>query len=319
MSSPLISIIVPVYDVEPYLKRCLDSIVNQSYRSLEIILVDDGSPDRCGAICDEYANKDGRIIVIHQENKGLSEARNTGLNNVTGDYIQFVDSDDWLELNACESALNSALNHAADYVCFGYKHVDSSGGVLSRIMNPTGKQDKAQIVKWMAWDRWTGRDFVWNKLYASRLFDGVRFPSGKRYEDIGIQHWLLFNSTSIYISDMALYNYFKRPGAITSTSAQFRDQMERFSMYEERLEFLQHHFPESANIQLAVMLRKLLILRHDRLYRPHKKEIDESIHRLSIDYKENLKKATRYSRVVWVYMFCRPFTSLAINWRPEQA
>ena len=106
--TPLISVIVPVYKVEPYLRECLDSIVNQSYRNLEIILIDDGSPDRSGEICDEYAANDKRIVVIHQENKGVSEARNAALDIARGDYFQFVDSDDRIEKNTCETALHIA-------------------------------------------------------------------------------------------------------------------------------------------------------------------------------------------------------------------
>ena len=110
MQNPLVSIIVPIYKVEPYLRRCLDSIVNQTYTNLEIILVDDGSPDGCPQICDEYVAKDKRIIVIHKENGGLSDARNAGLDICKGEYISFVDSDDILDLNAVEYMLNAGTD-----------------------------------------------------------------------------------------------------------------------------------------------------------------------------------------------------------------
>ena len=116
--SPLISIIIPVYKVEPYLRNCLDSIVNQTNRNLEIILVDDGSPDKSGDICDAYAAADERIIVIHQNNQGVSAARNAGLDIAKGDYILFVDSDDWIEQETCEAVLDLALKNNADLVCF---------------------------------------------------------------------------------------------------------------------------------------------------------------------------------------------------------
>ena len=128
--TPLISIIIPVYKVEPYLRKCLDSVVQQTYRNLEIILVDDGSPDSCGAICDEYATKDERITVIHQENKGLSAARNAGLDIATGDYIQFVDSDDWIEPDALATVLSIAEDHHVDIVCFGFNKHLPSGEIL---------------------------------------------------------------------------------------------------------------------------------------------------------------------------------------------
>ena len=114
MSQPLVSIIVPIYKVEPYLRRCLDSIVNQSYTNLEIILVDDGSPDNCPQICDEYASKDNRIKVIHKKNGGLSDARNAGLDICKGEYISFVDSDDWVDEKYIETLLDLAIKENVD-------------------------------------------------------------------------------------------------------------------------------------------------------------------------------------------------------------
>lgn len=120
MSNPLISIIVPVYKVEPYLSQCIDSLTCQTYSHLEIILVDDGSPDNCGKICDEYAAADDRIKVIHQANCGLSAARNTGMQHVTGTYIMFVDSDDWIDAETCEAAVHSIEQNDADLVMWSY-------------------------------------------------------------------------------------------------------------------------------------------------------------------------------------------------------
>ena len=123
---PKISVIVPVYKVEPYLRKCLDSIINQTYRNLQIILVDDGSPDNCGAICDEYASKDSRIEVIHQENGGVSAARNAGLKLAAGDYIGWVDSDDWIEPDMYAYMLENMQKYEADIaVCsqIGRAHV----------------------------------------------------------------------------------------------------------------------------------------------------------------------------------------------------
>ena len=113
-NNPKISVIVPVYKVEKYLDRCVESIVNQTYKNLEIILVDDGSPDNCPVMCDEWAEKDERIRVIHKENGGLADARNAGMNIATGDYIGFVDSDDWIEPNMYEVLLKNALKYDAD-------------------------------------------------------------------------------------------------------------------------------------------------------------------------------------------------------------
>ena len=115
-----ISVIVPIYNVEKYLDRCLKSIINQTYKNLEIILIDDGSPDNCGTICDEYAKKDNRIKVVHKDNGGLVKARNTGLDIATGEYISFIDPDDWIELNMYEEMIKIADETNTDIVRCGY-------------------------------------------------------------------------------------------------------------------------------------------------------------------------------------------------------
>ena len=132
---PLVSIIVPIYKVEPYLRRCLDSIVNQTYTNLEIILVDDGSPDGCPQICDEYAAKDNRRVVIHKENGGLSDARNAGLDSCKGEYVSFVDSDDWVDEKYIEILLNLATKENADVA-------KATGKGLLKIIKAFFKKDK---------------------------------------------------------------------------------------------------------------------------------------------------------------------------------
>ena len=137
MSSPLVTIVVPIYNVEKYLTRCVDSIINQTYQNLEIILVDDGSPDNCPRICDEYAKKDSRIRVIHKENAGVGMARNTGIENATGKYICFFDSDDYIEPITIEQSCLLAEQESADLVCFGHVEESPEGQVLTyRLPNP---------------------------------------------------------------------------------------------------------------------------------------------------------------------------------------
>ena len=130
---PLISIIMPVYKVEKYIRKSLDCVVNQTYKNIEIILVDDGSPDNCPLICDEYAEKDSRVKVIHKSNGGIGSARNSGLNNATGDYIIHFDPDDIVSLDICEKATMTALRHDADVVVFNYKKVDEAGNSVKKI------------------------------------------------------------------------------------------------------------------------------------------------------------------------------------------
>lgn len=175
---PLISVIVPVYRVDAYLERCVDSLLNQSMREIEIILIDDGSPGKCGTICDRYAAQDTRVRVIHQENAGLSAARNAGLDRAQGEWIMFVDSDDWVELDFCRLPYEVALAHQADLVMFGtISHKKTGEIVFSHVEEGLLSKDDAityAVKKSIA---------VWNKLYHSSLFREIRFPEGYVFED----------------------------------------------------------------------------------------------------------------------------------------
>ena len=143
----LISVIVPIYNVEKYLNKCIDSIINQTYKNLEIILVDDGSPDNSGNICDEYSKKDNRIKVIHKENGGVSSARNVGINNATGNWISFIDSDDWIEENYFEILLNKAKNENADIVICGYNRIwRNKVEIINKVSKDTIYNNKEYLI-----------------------------------------------------------------------------------------------------------------------------------------------------------------------------
>lgn len=213
MEHPTISIIVPVYRVEAYLRRCLDSLLVQTYPNLQIILVEDGSPDRCGAICDEYAAKDSRIAVIHQKNQGISAARNAALDRAEGQWIGFVDSDDWIEPDMYEKLLQAVLTHDADIaVCGATIHI------ADREI-PYGCTPEA------VWDRETtihqhirNRDLhneVWSKLWKRELFDGIRFPVGVLFEDLALVWKLFHRAERVAVIPNALYHYRKTPDSIT--------------------------------------------------------------------------------------------------------
>ena len=214
MPTPLVSIIVPIYNVEPYLRRCLDSIVNQTYTNLEIILVDDGSPDGCPQICDEYAAKDKRIAVIHKENGGLSDARNAGLDICKGEYISFVDSDDWVDVEYIEVMLDSAIKEEADIsIC---NHEKTATNITTR----TTHQSKIILLNSVqAIKKIFGQDSLtfivsWGKIYKRRLWNSLRFPKGKLYEDAYVCHILYDDSKKICFTNKILYFYFQRPDSI---------------------------------------------------------------------------------------------------------
>lgn len=217
---PLVTVIVPVYKVEDYLERCLDSICRQSLSDIEIILVNDASPDKCGDICEKYALEDRRIKVYHHtENKGLSAARNLGIKNATGKYLMFVDSDDWVHEDFCKAAYQCAEQHQADLVMFNYvrvKHGEMVDGNLPKVFKSfsEGAKAKEESLNIMLAD---GGNAAWNKLYRKELFDDIIYPEGFLYEDTGATYKLVFTANHFYFLDKILYYQYIRPGSITTS------------------------------------------------------------------------------------------------------
>ena len=178
---PLLSIIVPVYNVAEHLPRCIESILKQTYAHLEIILVDDGSPDNSGKICDDYAQKDSRIKVVHQENRGLSGARNTGLEMASGDYIGFVDSDDWIKKTMFEEMVNVAIGHNVDMVTCGViKSLDLQNEDSPNEDTIFFKSRDEAIVHLIE----TTSFSVWRRIYRNSLIQNIKFVEGKNSEDV---------------------------------------------------------------------------------------------------------------------------------------
>lgn len=213
----LLSVIVPIYKVEDYLPKCVESIRNQTHSNLEIILVDDGSPDGCGAICDEFAQKDSRIRVIHKENGGLSDARNTGIDVAKGDYLAFVDSDDWLEPDAFEAMLALAEKYDAKMVCAGRYNEDGATGAQSKGLCPEkeefvpGKELVRRIFRWDHLD-----SAAWDKLYARELFREIRYPVGRVVEDVPTTYHLVLLAGGAAMLPKPVYHYVCREQSITN-------------------------------------------------------------------------------------------------------
>lgn len=217
MEEELISVIVPIYKVEKYLSRCVDSIINQTYRNLEIILVDDGSPDNCGKICDEYAKKDVRIKVIHKQNGGLSDARNVAIDIARGDYIAFVDSDDFIAVNMYEVLYKNLKENNADISIANYYRFENEEEVVEA--NEDGKTtvyNKGEMFEHM-YDDYLLTVVAWNKLYKKQIFSEIRYPVGKVVEDAAIIHYLIDKSTKIVITNLQLYYYYQRANSIINT------------------------------------------------------------------------------------------------------
>ena len=218
---PTISVIIPVYKVERYLDACVASVVGQTYPDLEIILVDDGSPDNCPALCDAWAAKDTRIRVIHRSNGGLSAARNSGLDVCTGDYIAFVDSDDRLEPETLERALRAQQRSGADLVLFHYLCTDENDQPLPD-RTPADREEEA-LTPPQFWEEFfasgdacTYYVVAWNKLYRAELFHTLRYAEGKRYEDMFLLPNLIGQCRKILCLNFRGYRYAQRTGSIMS-------------------------------------------------------------------------------------------------------
>ena len=246
-----ISVIVPVYNVAAYLERCVSSILKQTYDNLEIILVDDGSTDGSGKACDEYSSIDKRVHVIHQENRGLSEARNSGLKVATGKYIFFCDSDDYIESGCLEEMLKRLKREHADVVACGF----------DTVYDETSSEKVFTIVMDSKPGRWSGRQsviemmrstnvcsVVWNKLYKKELFEGLSFPKGIQNEDEAITYKLLYRAGIVSYTPDTLYNYYQRNNSIMHENLEerfdffLRSSLDRIKFFSDNneSELVQH-------------------------------------------------------------------------------
>ncbi len=206
MNEPLVSVIVPIYKVEKYLDKCVGSITDQSYKNLEIILVDDGSPDNCPAMCDGWAERDSRIKVIHNQNSGVSSARNSALDMAAGEYICFVDSDDFIEPNTIGFFLENIGDADVIQCGLSYDHDDGRVEKYDIAEADFTGEDAARAV---IMDK--VRPEVWGKLYSAHLFIGIRFDSSKKYgEDLFINYLLLKRAKKLISRNVCLYHYMCR-------------------------------------------------------------------------------------------------------------
>lgn len=209
--NPLVSVIVPIYKVENYLRECVDSIISQSYKILEIILVDDGSPDKCPEICDEYAKIDSRIKVIHKPNGGLSDARNAGIEIAKGEYLSFVDSDDVIHSQMIEVLMKPILEDkglkmsACQFLKFD---TENKPNIFSKINSKSlilNYYDYFDVESWVT---------AWGKIYRKELFDNLKYPVGYLHEDVFVTPRMCYSSGKIAFSQDRLYFYLQREGSI---------------------------------------------------------------------------------------------------------
>ncbi|MDR2650400.1 MAG: glycosyltransferase [Clostridiales bacterium] len=237
---PLITIIIPIYNVEKYLRKCVESVLNQTYRNLEVILADDGSNDACDYICDEYARIDKRVTVIHKQNGGLSSARNVGLNVAQGEYIGFVDSDDYIDANMYENLYSALSKTAADMAICNFKRVDGDG------VRVYAKNEKPPLTNAILVDycemiqllyRYHGVANAYNKLYKKKLFERIRYPDGRLHEDEFIIHRILHLCGSIVTVPDTSYFALSRKGSVISTGYSDKRFEDRLAAFMDREQF----------------------------------------------------------------------------------
>lgn len=276
-----VSVIVPIYMVEPYLKRAVDSIRNQTYQNLEIILVDDGSKDQCGGICDDYAKADNRIVVIHKENGGLSDARNAGLDIARGEYIMFVDSDDYIASDCVETLLGCLKEHDADVSMCSYAVTDSTE--FDESIFAAGRNNEKEKKQSKEWKIKTdnhksdGHEYdgsveicdrrkllsnlydanhrdatyfivSWNKIYKASLWDGIRFPKGKIHEDEATTYKIYDRARKGVYLHRPLYGYFTAPDSITRARFNIK-RLQWMDALDDRIAYFENKLTESQNIE----------------------------------------------------------------------
>lgn len=239
----LVSVIVPVYKVEKYLRHCVDSIINQTYRNLEIILVDDGSTDNCGQICDEYAKTDNRIRVIHKSNGGLSAARNAGIKAMHGEYLMFVDSDDYITEDCIAYLYNLSVRFNADLVIGGFEKFEDETSIV--IETTASENDTIQRItnQEAMKNTFINGCAAWARLYKSDVHRSILFPVGEINEDEAVVLSLLDNCQTVVTANKVIYKYRYRSHSITSTSWH-RRKLDWCNHCKNNLNFVLEKYPE---------------------------------------------------------------------------
>lgn len=253
----MISVVVPIYNVQQYLSKCVESIFAQNFYDIEIILIDDGSTDECPQMCDDFASRDCRVRVIHKENGGLSDARNAGMKIAQGEWIYFLDSDDWMHPEALQTLFDFAKKNDCDVVQGGLYYAYENH-LLYR--QPSKKELKQSVLvnddamrSLITNDR--VKNFAWGKLYKTDLIRDIEFPVGKYFEDSFWQHLVIHRVKKYGIVDTPLYYYRQRENGISGYFSEHN--LDLLNGYEERISFIKQNYPELEK-EMMVAFRNVL-------------------------------------------------------------
>ena len=309
----MVSVIIPVYNVLPYLKESLDSVTNQTYKNLEIIIVDDGSTDGSASVCDSYKT-DSRVKVIHQENKGLSGARNAGLELATGEYIAFLDSDDAFLLNMIQTMVEGIERSKADIAVCGFDIVYSKKNMTeSRFFKKRGfrieKEETLSKDEAVIYLTRKVKTCVWNKLYRKELWDNLRFPEGRVFEDVWVLPDLLDKINRVHLISESLILYRQRPGSITSTVNEkiIEDKINSRKNLEEYIN--KYTFEEKENCYglYEDITRQLTVCYSELFHIKGKNEYTETLKKELIEKWDffdgkTIQKKSRITRFIFMHM-----------------
>lgn len=309
MSKPLISIIVPIYNVEQYLEKCIDSLQSQSLNEIEIILVDDGSPDKCGEICERYAKNDCRIKVIHKPNGGLSDARNVGIKNASADFLMFIDSDDWIDSKTCETIYRASEDNNADVVVFGMKLVYDDGRIVQRHKGVVSKTPThLECMRSLIYHIPDAGIFnnACNKMFRRELFDGITFPVGRCAEDQGTVYKVLHKAKRVYVVEELFYNYYQRNGSISYVDFSPKLACDRFFLGLERIDFFHDNYPELEDLEIARVMGETIVCIVKFKGNKDYLAIRNDMVLFRNKYKSKHSIISKYSRRYKMYYYCYP-------------
>lgn len=306
MNQDLISVIVPIYNVEQYLERCVNSICNQTYKNLEIILVDDESPDNCGKMCDEFALKDSRVKVIHQKNKGLSGARNSGIDIAKGEYIGFVDSDDYIDETMYETLYNDIKKFNAKIsICNRFYEFEDGKRLLrykvdNEIKVYTGKEAIIEMNSFSSFDM-----SAWDKLYHRSVWEKIRYPEGKLSEDFFVIFKLFDIAQKVTFNPKPLYFYFQRKNSISRNKKINWDFIEAS---KEQMEYVSEKYPDITDVvKIAYASANMTVYNFHikskvKCPKDKRKEMQKNVkNNLACFSKENVPR----SKKIQAFLFCK--------------
>lgn len=258
---PIVSVIVPVYNVENYLEKCLESISNQYYSEIEILVIDDGSTDSSGNIADSYKQRDDRVTVIHQSNGGLSAARNSGLDIATGEYVCFIDSDDWIESDFISLLLDGIIKYKAEIAVVKMKKIKDYQKIEEKTKTITGWEflNRNEAMKNLFINNKIGYSAN-NKLFKRSLFTSIRFPEGLLMEDKATTYKLINESSSIVVNNSQKYHYFQSPNSILRGSFNPK-KFDSFNIHEDIISFIDMNYPEvSLNVRTRFVYESIRLM-----------------------------------------------------------